>query len=385
LLFNYQSCQQEYPLDFVIDFESQMGRTSEIVSSLVSKFDAYNITELSQACGANLEPVNATLHLFEPAIESLYGTARAATRLSSCSESIEPIIRELVQGRTCTQSVHGLSWLFASMLCISIFGLIILSTRAALFNPVIMMKRRKRREKEWEEYRDYMGQVGYDTSMWKLDVAKKALDASLELPHAETFDTEDTSATSTPREEGDDVDPVVVAAAVSAGTAAVAAVIGSRGLVTAIVEEEDNSYYSDSSSEDEDDTLNDAGSKSTMTGLSTMLGRFFALRIDHNDGISVTDSTYHAGSFPPVLRTKRDLLPSPKAPKDASPSFLTPRRRHLSIFSDSDVSHRSQDRQHMLDEEIRPLSPSPVPNRQPKAPRKDQKQLRRTHGAAKMC
>jgi hypothetical protein len=336
---------------------------------------SYNISELSEECGTDVQPVNITLQLLAPALDSLYGNARAATRLSECS-GIEPIFRELVQGPTCSDSIAGLTWLFASLLVISLLGMTILSTRAALFNSVLQVKRKKRREKEFEEYKDFMDAF-YDTSMWKLDADKKPCDTlRVDLTRVETFETEETSGTSSPREV-DENEPVAAEATVIQST------ILESGRVAEKYEDDDDDY-SYASSSDEEDLVSDAGSKSTITNLSLALGRFFAVKKDHHGGVSFAQPS-DADSLHSNAWNDQALSPSIKRTPDSSPSFATPRRRHQSLLNDSRALFRSQDHHDISVDELQPLTPPSDEDRQPKAPQKGLKHLRRTVGAAKLC
>jgi hypothetical protein len=373
------------------------------VNAILSNFQAYNITELSEACGTDVQPVNNSLHLLAPTLDSLYGNARAATRLTDCS-SIEPVLRQLAQGSTCSDSIDGLAWLFASLLVISVLGMIILSTRAALFNPVIEVKRKKRREKEFEEYKEYMAQF-YDTGMWKLDADKKPFDGlRVSLHHAETFETEETSTTSSPRDSTSatssprdsprevENEPVFVEAtaigsvdreSIRVVEATAIGPVGRESYRVTEEEDDDDDYYSDSSSDDED-LVSDSGSKSTITNLSLLLGRFLAFKDDPLDGVSFAhpsnrDSLYSHGW------NDQELPASVKSPQESSPSFATPRRRHRALLNNGNGIFRSPDHHHIPEDELQPLTPSTDEDRQPKAPQKGLKHLRRTNGAAKLC
>ena len=100
----------------------------------------------------------------------------------------------------------------------TIISLIVLSTRAAFFNPVIRGRRGKRREKEFEDYKLYMSKF-YDTSNWEMhwipETAKDKFDG----------DDEDTSSTS-----GVDVSPSVSEES-------------NPGLVPAVVSSNDGSVF----------------------------------------------------------------------------------------------------------------------------------------------
>lgn len=351
-----------------------MGKTSGIVSAIVSNMQSYNISELSEECGTDVQPMNITLQLFAPTLNSLYGNARAATQLSECS-NIEPIVRHLAQGPTCNDSVAGLTWLFACLLTISILGMAILTTRAALFNAVLQVKRKKRREKEFEEYKEYMEEF-YDTSMWKLNADKKLCMAlRVDLAHADTFETEETSTSSSPR-EFDGNKPVAMEAT---------NIRSSRFESARVTEDDDDDDYSYESSSEEEDSVSDAGSKSTITNLSHLLGRFFTVKKDHHDGVSFAQHS-DVDSLHSKAWNDQELSPSLKGTNESSPSFATPRRRHRTLLNDSTALFQSPDHHHIPVKELQPLSPpSDESRQQPKAPQKGLKQLRRTNGAAKLC
>jgi hypothetical protein len=354
-----------------------VGKTSEIVSAIVYNMQSYNITELSEECGTDVQPVNITLQLFAPTLNSLYGNARAATELSECSNT-EPIVRQLAEGPICKDSVAGLTWIFSCLLTISVLGMVILSTRAALFNAVLQVKRQKRREKEFEEYKEYMESF-YDTSMWKLDADKKLCNGlRVDLAHAETFETEETSTTSTPR-EFDENESVAVEATATRSTRFETAWAATEE------EEYDDDDYSYESSSDEEDLVSDAGSKSTMTNLSHLLGRFFTVKKDDHDDVSYAQHS-DADSLSSKAWNDQALSPPLKGTKESSPAFATPRRRHRSLLDGTTALFRSPEPYHIPADELQPLSPPIDEDRQqPKAPQKGLKQLRRTNGAAKLC
>lgn len=111
------------------------------------------------------------LHLLfcaEEKLNDIRGTLTAAIELTGCS-SISPVLRRLLYGSTCTRSVEGLTWLWTTLLAMTIVGLLVMSTRAAFYNPVIRGRRGKRREKEFDDYKLYMSKY-YDTANWELDL-----------------------------------------------------------------------------------------------------------------------------------------------------------------------------------------------------------------------
>ena len=110
---------------------------------------------------------NGTLHSIAQDLSNIDGSMTSIFDLTDCS-SISPILRQLLFGSTCTESVKGLAALYSLLMLILLLGFIVLSTRAALYNPVIRGRRNKRREKEFDDYKVYMSEF-YDTSNWNID------------------------------------------------------------------------------------------------------------------------------------------------------------------------------------------------------------------------
>jgi hypothetical protein len=110
---------------------------------------------------------NGTLCSIAFDLSNIEGSIASMIELTDCS-SVSPILRQLSFGSICTDSVAGLASLYSLLLVLTILGLVILSTRAALYNPVTRGRRNKRRDKEFENYKEYMSAF-YDTSNWDIN------------------------------------------------------------------------------------------------------------------------------------------------------------------------------------------------------------------------
>jgi hypothetical protein len=139
------------------------------ISSLYLNLNSDLYSDIVEACGTgnNIPTANMTLYSVQQQLVTMEGTLVSVIDVTSCS-SISPIFRRLLFGSTCTESVGGLAWLYSTLLFITILGFMILSTRAAFYNPVIRGRRSKRREKEFHDYKDFMSKF-YDTSNWELE------------------------------------------------------------------------------------------------------------------------------------------------------------------------------------------------------------------------
>lgn len=160
---------EDNPLAFLSDLESQ---SFDMRTNVQVIFDSLNSGTLpsnlkNECSGGNLAAANVTLSMLSFNIQIVQEALSAAIELTGCS-SMNPVFRRLYFGSTCTASVEGLTWLFSTMLAITIMGLVVLSTRAAFYNPIIRGRRRKRREKEFKDYKAFMSKF-YDTSDWTID------------------------------------------------------------------------------------------------------------------------------------------------------------------------------------------------------------------------
>jgi hypothetical protein len=206
-----------------------------------------------------------------------------AVDLTDCS-TIAPIFHRISYGMACVESPEGLSWMFFITYGIAVLSMILLTTRAALFNPVIQGKRRKRREREFEEYKEYMGTF-YNTSAWKMDTPYSQ---KFTIAIAPTQDSEDSSETkskplSSPRATPSPSDGLAKIAEDKGGESFASSIyeVASAATTMAIaaptprVEEEENgdaiSFYScDSDWDDDEDEiamLSMAHSFSTLVSL----------------------------------------------------------------------------------------------------------------------
>jgi hypothetical protein len=149
-------------------------------------------TMIIKACDSNdnLSSANGTLSAIGLDLSNIEGSLTSFLDLMDCSR-ISPIFRQLLYGSTCTDSIGGLAWLYSMLILITILGFVILSTRAALYNPVIRGRRNKRREKEFQNYKEYMAEF-YDTSKWEIDC----------IPEIHNNDNSDTDETECYRIDG---------------------------------------------------------------------------------------------------------------------------------------------------------------------------------------
>ena len=343
-------CTTSDPLLFVQTLAVMVNDARDSADQLADTLMEQNIDILTAQCGSNIEGMIVMLSSLSQTLTSIGEDLYTTTDITSC-ENIVPILEPILEGSTCQSSPEGLAVLFGTTMAIAIVCLILLSTRAALFNPVIVVKKKdKRREMEFDDYKDYMGQF-YDTDDWKLMPDKKAIHRS------DTCETNDYSPTSS--EEGvmehvsmsDEESSIVVPmtpltkAAVEHGRFAEAEAAKKRALYPSRgADDEDDSVSSESS----DGSMMEY-SQSTMS-ISRLVNRFFKVRRDENGRVR---STSYSGS---------DISSLPDEPRRDEPG---------TILGELDLSY---------DDETLMDSPR-IETVEPVAPKKDRHALGRTHGA----
>ena len=180
----------------------------DAADAFLATAEQHGIERLNQACGADMVPVMTTVLLVKASLQSIQTDLESALDLSSCYK-VSPILRQVVYGPICQETVSSMTWLFSCCFAISIVGLIMLSTRAALFNATLRPERKKmskrRLKKEFKEYKEFMEQFYDNVHEWKLHPSPE----KKELPRSDSFDTDITAVPSNDTDGGSS-DPVVV-------------------------------------------------------------------------------------------------------------------------------------------------------------------------------
>ena len=123
--------------------------------------------KISDQCGGNIEPIVGGVKLLVENLVIIQGNMVSALALSECS-SIAPILRRIFQGEPCNTTIIGLTWMFWSLFAISVFGMTLLSLRAAMYNATIKALTKERTDIwEWDEYKQYMTGFYNDAKDWR--------------------------------------------------------------------------------------------------------------------------------------------------------------------------------------------------------------------------
>lgn len=307
----------------------------DAVNLLEEKFDTYTPEEINKNCASEIHGVVSSLPQLTAILREIQLQIRAAVELTGCHQ-ISPVLRRILHGATCSETVDALTWLFCGMCVITILGFIMLTVRAGLYNAVVRAPRRKRkreRVKEFDEYKEFMAEFYEDAEQWSIDLTEKKKSASTEtIPQIPTFETDETSKSDGKNDNDDDGDDG------DDGDGSDIAYIASPTKESVQSEDElsESSYESDYSSDSEEE-------RSIMS--TSIIGRFFHAQLHNDDaqssilGMSMFDrdtdnqSVIHSQATILDLQTPRrrrkhsSLLPAPYAFADRSPnSHFSPGR-----------------------------------------------------------
>lgn len=223
LLFGGQACTTDNPFDFVSAFDPLIRSTANQINDALILIHKAGIDEISLDCGADVTPLVDGFERFVKSLEVVQSNIISAVEISDCA-SISPILNGIMHGETCDEVVSGLSWMYWSTLIITILGLVMVTLRAALYNPTIRGPKRTKAEetkREFREYKEYMANYYDDAHMWKIqsspsEKTKNAAAGGGMVGIASSFETGATSPSSeysshasynsNPDDSGDDDD-----------------------------------------------------------------------------------------------------------------------------------------------------------------------------------
>jgi hypothetical protein len=170
----------------------------DAASTFLNLVSGLGVASVSKECGANIQPMVAGVELLTANLVSIQANVAAALALSDCS-TISPILRKIIKGEPCDNAVLGLTWMFSTLLALSVFCMTLISLRAALYNATIRAPKKERTDQwEWE---DYMAHFYDDAREWKFHGSPNKQG---NLASADSFETAITTRPSLDTEDHDD-------------------------------------------------------------------------------------------------------------------------------------------------------------------------------------
>lgn len=350
---------------FLYDLEVTLVETSGRVADLTRSFQAADSEQLTDACQADFSIVNKTFSALAPILSDVAESVTRLNGLIKCEE-VNPILNEFERGPICEETINAATWMYYTWLVIALLIMIMLSTRAALFNGLIPAPPKKRREKEFRQYKRFMREHGFNTDDWQLDPPKK-VDS---LEKTQTCDTEESESdirvTPEPRDESSEFsfDDEYVSKENDE-------TIEPQGLETLPETTDEYDDQSVSSKDSDDSSLNGPPTvmsqvaSSVTSSVSSALKRVVRARTSSSSLNISYDTDENYGRAPLPFQT-----PPRRTPRSTPQSILGPMPSNGSRFDPE-----------FDDEEKIPLSPSPKPL---VAPKKSLKHLRRTRGSTNL-
>ena len=161
---------------------------------------------MNEICGNDLRPFLKSSQQLTEALQTTLSGLKRSIDFTSCSR-VRPIYRRVFYGPTCHESVQSLTNIFACLVAISFFGLLLLSVRASLYTRDTPypdededgneLGKEGLEEDEYEQYKKYMSQYPVYSDFMEGDLAKKAGDKAIDSPGVDdlalatsTFETE---------------------------------------------------------------------------------------------------------------------------------------------------------------------------------------------------
>ena len=191
--YSKNACTGESPLDILPHLKSKTDETLDLIVPILDAAHNDKQDIFDSQCGADTAILINSLSNIKTSLLGISNQLNESIEATSCN-SIRPLLRDLVFGAPCTDTVDGFTWMFSSLMTMTILGLIMITTRAAMYNPIIASPKGRRREKEFKQYKDFMKEKGYDTSEWRMD--PKSSTPKMNLFGINTFETEESGSKS---------------------------------------------------------------------------------------------------------------------------------------------------------------------------------------------
>ena len=164
----------ESPFEFLHADMDNIVNALALASTVEAYVDEMGVDAVNGMCGADVRPLLKATQKLTDALDTALGGLRRSIDITKC-QRVRPLYRRVFWGPTCNESVRGLTNIFACLVAISVFGMTLITVRAALYTrdrpeysegvhristenvPVVETKK-----PEEEEYREYMSQFYED-------------------------------------------------------------------------------------------------------------------------------------------------------------------------------------------------------------------------------
>ena len=144
----------------------------ELVQNLTNTMDGESLDQLALACNRDFGLLKRSLEQMVGVMDALGQSTSRAINLLRC-ERVVPVYTDIVYGATCTYSISGFTWLFASLLIVSTMGMIMIMFRSSYQNtiferppPLDDSSGGSRRSRRSRKSRSSSGRSGSGSDQW---------------------------------------------------------------------------------------------------------------------------------------------------------------------------------------------------------------------------
>eukprot|EP00543_Licmophora_paradoxa_P000101 CAMPEP_0202451340 /NCGR_PEP_ID=MMETSP1360-20130828/9797_1 /ASSEMBLY_ACC=CAM_ASM_000848 /TAXON_ID=515479 /ORGANISM="Licmophora paradoxa, Strain CCMP2313" /LENGTH=555 /DNA_ID=CAMNT_0049069895 /DNA_START=58 /DNA_END=1725 /DNA_ORIENTATION=- len=130
--FYISQCKASDPFSFIQDYQGEISLAAVQVTQLKEALNAVTVPTLNLFCDKDFTQFQALVNNMSDNLRILETNAEAALSLVGC-DRITPIYNNAVYGGTCTYSIDGITWTFASFLVLAFMGMMMLTFRSSVY------------------------------------------------------------------------------------------------------------------------------------------------------------------------------------------------------------------------------------------------------------
>ena len=206
-VFYKEGCLEgDDPFEFLTQDIDDVTAGLSAASTVETYIESVGLGVVNEICGNDLRPFLKSSQQLTEALQTTLSGLKRSIDFTSCSR-VRPIYRRVFYGPACHESVQSLTNIFACLVAISFFGLLLLSVRASLYTrdtpypdedeDANELGKEGLEEDEYEQYKKYMSQYPVYSDYMDGDLAKKNGDKVIDSPGVDdlalatsTFETE---------------------------------------------------------------------------------------------------------------------------------------------------------------------------------------------------
>jgi len=124
------------PLLFLRGYENTLTETEVGLKAFSDLVESISMSDLALVCNREYEPLQVLIGTMENILEEIRASSGRALGILDC-ERVVPMYTNTVYDAICKSNINGLSIVYWCLILISIFGMIMITTRSSFLNSVI--------------------------------------------------------------------------------------------------------------------------------------------------------------------------------------------------------------------------------------------------------